>query len=185
MHHCSFNNWADGAIDAKRDDGFPAPHHISITSSYFTRTFQVASLGVENVTFARNVCDDIGKRCIKIIQGGNGHMVNNIVKDWTRESIIASKDDSDLFVDHNIFERGPEPNAGAAQIEDSDTPGRWSGTHNYKYNGNVNWLHESSIDSDFYSEARDAYSPHNCDNDDSTCWEDFYRELMAEAGNTL
>ena len=111
-------------------------------------------------------------------------MVNNIVKNWTRESIIASKDDSDLFVDHNIFERGPEPNAGAVQTEDSDIAGRWSGTHNYKYNGNVNWLHEGSIDPDFHSAARDAYSHHDCDNDDHACWESFYQELMAEAGNT-
>ena len=185
IHHCRFNNWADGAIDAKRDEEFPAPHHISITSSYFTRIFQVASLGVDNITFARNVCDDIGKRCIKIIQGGNGHMVNNIVKHWTRESIIASKDDSDLFVDHNIFEPGPERNAGSVQTEDSRIAGRWSGTHNYKYNGNVSWLHEGDIDSDFYSAARDAYSHHDCNNDDPTCWEAFYQELMTEAGNTL
>ena len=142
------------------------------------------ALGVDRVTAARNYCKHVGKRCIKVIQGGKGHSANNVVEDWFSRAIVASKDDAQLYVDHNIFVPGDTTNeVGEAQKEDTDTLGRWEGVHNYEYGGNVVFREETSIDDSFKSDSRDKYDPTSCDDDD--CWEDLYDQIVSEAGTSV
>ncbi len=185
VHHCTFHNWIDGAIDARVNGGGGLPHHISITSSHFYDTRQGLLLEATDLTFARNYCDNVYTRCIKVIGGGRAHAVNNVVKDWDYREIIAARNGSQLLVDHNIFDRGSSDEVGKAGDEgSSNLDGRWQSVHNHEYMGqNVTFRDTDDVDSSFKSEAQNTYGLDrrvDCQNDD--CWNDLYDAVIAEAG---
>ena len=107
VHHCTFHNWIDGGIDARNDNDFePMPHNITITSSHFYNINEGLLMEAQRVTFARNFCDEVNTRCIKTINDGSVHMVNNVIKDWRGSEIVYAKNDAMILVDHNIFDPG-------------------------------------------------------------------------------
>ena len=186
IHHCQFTNHIDGSIDAKFDEGFSIPHHISITNNFYTKTHQPLALSIDYLTFARNYCEDVTKRCVKIKDGGKGHMVNNVVENWRAASIVSSKDGAQLLVDHNVFKPGPDSDAvGASSREDTDIYGRWQNEWNHRYQGWVAFKEASTIDSEFFDETREIYPPVQCGFFEWDCWDGLYLDIVSNAGALL
>ncbi len=190
IHQCSFSNMVDGAIDARIDEGSTTlNHHISITNCYFHDINQGLLLEAERLTFARNYCDNVNTRCIKIIGGGSGHSVNNVIKDWGYREIVASRNGSQLLVDHCVFDPGNDPEVGkAGDAGSSEIDGNWVEVHSYKYLGqNVTWRDRTSVSATFKAEAQGAYGLDrrvDCEHDppDQACWHALYDEVVAQAG---
>ena len=183
IHQCTFFHWSDGAIDAKTDDGYPLPHHISITNNLFTRIHQPLAVAIDRLTFARNHCLDVTKRCIQVNFGGTAHMINNVIEDWRSREIIAAKDDAQLLVDNNMFAPGRESDvAGAALKEDTDERGRWQNENSHMYGGWVSFQRSSLIDTSLYTEARRMYEPDICEIFDLGCWSMLYEQVVRDAG---
>ena len=185
VHHCSFTNWIDGAIDAKADAGFPIPHHITISKSYFTKTHQPLAVAINYLTFARNHCIDVTKRCVQLNLRGRGHMVNNVVEDWRAASIVAPKDGAQLLVDHNLFKPGPDCDTVGTQIrEDTDDYGHWQNERNH-WRLSWGWVafkKFTSVDDELFDDARETYPPVQCGAFDFDCWDALYDAIVAEAG---
>ncbi|MFZ9886133.1 MAG: hypothetical protein ACO3JL_01420 [Myxococcota bacterium] len=185
IHQCSFTNWIDGAIDAKVDAGFTLPHHITISNSFFTKTHQPLAVAIDFLTFARNHCTDVTKRCIQLNDGGRAHMVNNVIENWRAVSIVAPRDGAQLLVDHNLFKPGPDCDAvGNPLREDTDEYGRWQNEKNH-WRLSWGWVafkEASSVDGSVFSAARDTYAPVQCGPWDYDCWDALFEQVVAEAG---
>ena len=110
-------------------------------------------------------------------------MTNNAIENWRTHQIIASKDDAQLLVDHNIFRPGADCDAAGAELrKDTDTYGRWQNEGNHRLLGWVAFTDSSSVDSNFFTEARNMYSPLQCGFLDFSCWNELYDEVVANAG---
>ena len=185
IHQCSFTNWVDGAIDAKMDAGFPIPHHITISKNFFTKTHQPLAVAIDHLTFARNHCLDVTKRCIQLNNGGRGHMVNNVVEDWRAASIVAPKDGAQLLVDHNLFKPGPDCDAVGTQLkEDTDEYGHWQNEKNH-WRLSWGWVafkKFTSVDDGWFASTREAYPPTECGVFDYDCWDELFATVVSEAG---
>lgn len=183
IHKCSFTNWSDGAIDIKYDEGFERPQDITISSNYFTKTFQPMALAARDLSVVRNYCKDIGKRCIQLNIYGRGHFANNVVEDWTSGEILAAKDGAHLYVDNNIYAPSSKFNrAGAALKKDTNDRGRWEGNNNYSWKRKVNFRNESKISRHFKKKARQAFKPIVCSS--RNCWKDLHRRIITGAGRS-
>lgn len=185
IHQCSFTNWVDGAIDAKFDEGFPLPHHITISNSLFTKTHQPLAVAIDQLTFARNHCVDVTKRCVQLNSGARGHMVNNVIEDWRAVSIVAPRDGAQLLVDHNLFKPGPDCDAvGNPLREDTDEYGRWQNEKNH-WRLSWGWVafkEATSVDTSVFTAARAAYAPAQCGPFDLACWDALFEDVVAGAG---
>ena len=188
VHQCTFHNWIDGAIDARNDDGFEEfPQNISITSSHFYDIHEGLLLEARRVTFARNHCDNLGSRCVKTIDGGSVHMVNNVIRNWSQREIIFAKNDSRILIDHNIFDPGNNSER-AGRVEGS---GDIQDVHNVRYRGDVYRLQDrGSVHPDFKRDAQAIYGSErriNCEHDpvDDNCWADLYDDVVNAAGASI
>lgn len=185
IHQCSFTNWIDGAIDGKIDAGFPLPHHVTISKSFFTRTHQPLAVAIDYLTFARNHCLDVTKRCIQLNDGGRGHMVNNVIEDWRAGSIVASRDGAQLLVDNNMFKPGGDSDVVGARLrEDTDEYGDWQNENNHWRLtwGWVSFQRFTQVDREFFDSARESYSTTICGIFDLACWDTLYGGVVDEAG---
>ena len=141
-------------------------------------------LEAERVTFARNFCDDIHVRCVKTMDRGSAHMVNNVIKGWGGTEIVYAKIDSKLLVDHNIF----HPSEDSHHAGRTSDGGRLQDVHNILYEGRSYTIRDrNDVGEDFKREAQRAYGGDrkvNCEHDpvDRECWEDLYDEIIDEAG---
>ena len=185
VHQCTFHNWIDGGIDARNDSDYEEmPEDITITNSHFYDIDEGLLLEARRLTFAQNVCERIGSRCIKAIDGARAHMVNNVIKAWRSSEIVYARGDSKILVDHNIF----RPVNGSSHAGRASNGGRLQSVHNVRYGGHsyrVNDAH--GVGDGFKSEAQDAYGHDrkiNCEHDpvDWDCWEELYEEIRSRAG---
>lgn len=185
VHRCTFNNWIDGAIDARVDEGFDIlPRDISVTESHFYDIHQGLLLEARRVTFARNYCDNVNARCVKTIEGGSAHVVNNVIRNWRQREIVFAKGNSQILVDHNVFEpAGDSQTAGR-----TEGPGDLQDLHNVNANGSRYRMDDrGSVDSAFKSEAQDVYGHGrrvDCEHDpvDRGCWDRLYDAVVGSAG---
>ena len=184
VHQCTFHNWIDGGIDARNDDDYdPMPHHISITNSHFYDIHQGLLLEAQQVTFARNHCDNLNVRCVKAVDGGNAHLVNNVIRNWRGIEIVYAKNDSMILADHNIFDPGPDSRhagrtSGGGELQD---------VHNVHYRGGRYRMNDrNQVDPAFKSDAQSVYGNRkvNCEHDpvDENCWNQLYERVIAGAG---
>jgi len=185
IHRCTFHNWIDGAIDARVDEGYGTlPRDISITESHFYDIHQGLLLEASRVTFARNHCDNVNSRCVKTIDGGSAHVVNNVLRNWRHREIVFAKGESQILVDHNIFEPGSE-NDEAGRTEG---PGDVQDLHNVHHRSPTFRMRDRGrVDPAFKTEAQDAYGRNrkvDCEHDppDRTCWNQLYDDVLANAG---
>lgn len=189
VHQCTFRDWIDGAIDARKDEvsGYDTqPYNITISSSHFYDIHQGFLLEANNVTFARNHCDNLNTRCVKSVDG-TAHMINNVVRNWRRAEVVFAKGDAQILVDHNIFEYGSDSDE-PGQAEDG---GRLQDVHNVRYPGlDFNLRDNGSVDADFKAAAQAAYGLDrkvDCEHDpvDTGCWNALYTTILEEAGVQL
>jgi pectate lyase len=181
IHKCHFTSWRDGAIDAKADKGFYSPSKIAITNTLFTDTYQPLALMADDLTFARNYCKRIGKRCVQANKGAKIHMANNVVADWLSGEVIASKDKSQLLVEDTIFIADEFTAAGAALKEESDAVGRWEANRLWSKGKKVNWRDTSDVSSEFKQKARSQFLSKRCQDDD--CWNELLEVVTNGAGH--
>lgn len=185
VHRCTFHHWIDGAIDARADEGFETlPRDISITESHFYDINQGLLLEAARVTFARNYCDNLNTRCVKTLDGGSAHVVNNVIRRWRGIEIVYAEGASQILADHNIFRPG----------RDSRTAGRTSDggslqdLHNIEHRGSAYQMNgRNSVTPEFKREAQAAYGLErrvDCDHDpvDRECWDALYDDLVNNAG---
>ena len=144
-------------------------------------------LEAQRVTFARNVCDDVNVRCVKSVDGGNAHMVNNVLKNWRGIEIVYAKNDSMVLADHNIFQPGSDSRlagrvTGDGQLQDTHNVQRSGGRYRSYRMGN-----REDVEPAFKAEAQAAYGigrKVDCEHDppDQACWRGLYDVVMDGAG---
>ena len=188
VHQCTFHNWIDGAIDARNDDDFDEmPYDITITNSHFHDINQGLLLEAQGVTFARNVCDRVNVRCVKTVDGGKAHVINNVIRNWRGVEIVYAKNDSQVLVDHNIFRAGGDSRLAGR----TSGGGRLQDVHNIAYPVQSYRMGDrNSVDPDFKREAQLVYGDDrkvDCENDppDEGCWNRLYDAVVDGAGADL
>ena len=178
IHHCTFARWMDGAIDIIHEPTEPGemPHHISVTWSSFSRTYQALNWTADRISFGHNVCERVRRRCIQMIEG-KGHSWNNVVADWNAAAIQTAKDGGQLYSQRNMFVPG-----SASEVNARVNGGKIHNSKNHAF-GNVQFVGgDDAIDEQFENDSKMLARIDECDDGDDGCWSDLRQQIETEAG---
>lgn len=118
IYKCAFTHPPDGAIDANPSVPEYA-ERITILQCLFVECNQVINLTANDVTFARNVGDNVLRRFPQIINGAC-HAYNNYMYNWNRNIIHSAKIVSSrpnpnfayLLAEWNLYRKGSVSSVG-------------------------------------------------------------------------
>lgn len=175
VHHCSFARWLDGAIDI-RFDGGELSHHISVTWSRFAQDYQALNWTADRISFGHNVCDEVRRRCIQMIDG-KGHSYDNVIGGWNEVSIQNAKDGAQLYSQSNMYV--PK---GFASVNSRVNGGKIRNVNPHAF-GNVQFAGgNDALDQGFMDESEMLAIIDECGDGDDACWDELRATIEDQAG---
>jgi len=189
VHRNEFYRWPDSAVEVRiTDDQKTLNKKITITRNHIHEIFQAFVISAEQLTFGRNYCEKVRRRCVKVANG-KAHSFNNVIEGWTDRSIEGVVN-GQLYTQQNYFWAN-EGYKRIHKLEEKSGAIRCSGN----YAKSAQWCKESGkcsssydctqnggkVSSSFASDSeKNAYSLKECSS--SSCYEDLFDDVTSQAG---
>lgn len=192
VHHNLFKNWPDEAVQIRLIDKQldTISDYVTMTANVVTEIYQGFSLNSRRITFGRNVCDKIRRRCIKASQGW-AHYYNNVVKDWADTSVLnvifgQIYSQQNVFVpgDYNRLNKFTSEGDGSDRGIEHDTDHEVGDVEFVGFDGGVSRRRGSGgrVSQSFQSDSKSKVHVQECSSGDDGCVSALRASVESNAG---